>query len=159
LRDALVRHSLPLAAGLAALAFVLDQVSKLILVDTLLRDGPITVTPFFNLALAWNRGVSFGMFSDGAVGPWLFFAFSALFSVGLAVWLVRTDGTALRYGLGLMVGGAMGNAIDRMRWGAVADFLDVHAFGWHFWTFNVADAAISVGAALLIADSLFRRPS
>lgn len=165
MRDLLVRRSLPLAGGLAGLALILDQLSKLAIVDHLLADraaggsGLIEVTPFLNLRMAWNPGVSFGMLGDGDIGPWMFFGFSAVFSVVLAVWMVRTSGTVLRYGLGLMIGGAIGNAIDRVRWGAVADFLDVHAFGWHFWTFNVADAAISVGAVLLIADSLFRRDS
>lgn len=165
MRDCLTRRSLMLAGGLAVLILVLDQGSKLLIVDRLLalREaggfGLIEVTPFFNLRLVWNPGVSFGMLGDGAVGPWTFFAFSSLFAVALAVWMVRTHGTVLRYGLALMIGGAMGNAIDRVRWGAVADFLDVHAWGWHFWTFNVADAAISVGAVLLIADSLFRRES
>lgn len=165
MRDLIARRSLPLAAGLAVLTLVLDQVSKLWIVDHILAAraaggfGLIEVTPFLNLTLTWNRGVSFGFLGDGAIGPWLFFAFASTFAVALAVWMVRGDGALLRFGLALMIGGALGNAIDRLRWGAVADFLDVHAFGWHFWTFNVADAGISVGAALLIADSLFRRPS
>jgi signal peptidase II len=155
----LAARSLPLAGGLAALTVLLDQASKLALVDRLRETGAVVVTPFFNLALTWNRGVSFGILNDGVVNAWVFFAFAVLFAVILAVWMVRTSSMPLRYGLALMIGGALGNAIDRLRWGAVADFLDVHALGWHFWTFNLADAAITGGAILLVADSLFRRPS
>jgi signal peptidase II len=149
------------ALALAAVILLADQASKIWVVDTLMADGwrVIEVLPFFNLVMTWNPGVSFGMFGNGAIHPWMFLAFAALLSLGLGVWLWRSTSRVLHYGLGLMIGGALGNGIDRARWGAVADFLDVHAFGWHFWAFNVADAAISIGALLLIVDSLFRRPS
>ena len=76
----------------------------------------------------------------------------------LAVWLTRTDRTTVALGLGLIIGGAIGNVIDRIRFGAVFDFLDFHAFGFHWPAFNVADSAISVGAVILVVDSLFVRP-
>lgn len=144
---------------IALIVLAADQVSKLILVDRLLSGPSIEVLPFLNFALAWNPGVSFGMFDGGMVGPWWLLGLAVVFSTGLAIWLFRAAEPMLHVALGLMIGGAIGNAIDRVRWGAVADFVDVHAFGWHFWTFNVADAGISVGAALLLADSLFRQPS
>jgi signal peptidase II len=147
--------------GLAALILGADQASKIWVVDHLMADGwrVIEVLPFFNLVMTWNPGVSFGMFGDGAIHPWMFLAFAAVLATALGVWLWRSPSRVLHIGLGLMIGGALGNGIDRARWGAVADFLDVHAFGWHFWAFNVADASISIGAVLLIIDSLFRRPS
>lgn len=157
---ALRDRTLILAFGLALLVLVLDQASKLLVLDALLAEPRvIEVTSFLNFVLAWNRGVSFGMFSDADIGPWIFFAIAVIFSIVMAVWIVRTDVPLLRIALGLLIGGAIGNAIDRVLYGAVVDFLDVHALGWHFWTFNVADAAITVGAILLVADSLFRRPT
>lgn len=152
------RKGVVLGLALAAVIILIDQVVKLWVVGTMQADPRvIEVTPFLNLVMAWNRGVSFGMFSDAALGPWVFLAVAVGFSGVLAVWMARSDSRLLRLALALMIGGALGNAIDRVRWGAVADFVDVHAFGWHFWAFNVADAAISIGAVLLIADSLFRR--
>lgn len=147
--------------GLAIFLLCLDQAVKLWVVNVLMADGPrmIEVLPFFNLVMTWNRGVSFGIFGGGALSPWAILGFAVLLALCLGVWLWKTPDRLLHYGLGMMIGGALGNAIDRVHWGAVADFLDVHAFGWHFWAFNVADAAISIGAVLLVFDSLFRRPS
>lgn len=146
--------------GLAAVLLAADQASKLWIVNTVMAQGDtvIPVTSFLNIVMAWNPGVSFGMLS-GVLTPWTLLGFSVLFSIVLGVWLWKTPVLWLRLGLGAMIGGALGNAIDRVRWGAVADFVDVHALGWHFWAFNVADAAISTGAAILILDSLFRRSS
>lgn len=144
---------------LTAVVLVLDQASKTAVVDALAGTRRvIEVLPFLNIVMAWNPGVSFGLFSDAA-GPWVLFGVAAVFSVVLLVWLWKAEGRLLQLALGLMIGGALGNAIDRVRWGAVADFIDFHLGGWHFWAFNVADSAITVGAVLLIADSLFRRES
>lgn len=152
------RKGAVLGLVLAAVIILVDQLVKLWVVGTMQADPRvIEVTPFLNLVMAWNRGVSFGMFADAEFGPWVFLGVAVVFSVVLAVWMWRSDSRLLRLALAAMIGGALGNAIDRVRWGAVADFVDVHAFGWHFWAFNVADAAISIGAVLLIADSLFRR--
>lgn len=153
-------RSLAWGLGLAAVIVALDQVSKILILDHLMADPRVIVlTPFLNIVVAWNTGVSFGMFNDGTVSPWLFFGLSSAVSVALAVWMARTEPTArwLIAALAMIIGGAMGNAIDRVRWGAVFDFIDVHAFGWHWPAFNVADAGITVGAVLLVADSLFRR--
>lgn len=144
--------------GLAAGIIVLDQVTKYLVLFGLLQDTRlIEVTPFFNLVTAWNTGVSFGIMGAQNLSPWFFFALSVGVSIALGVWMARTRSRVLVVALGLMIGGAIGNAIDRVRWGAVFDFLDVHAMGWHWPAFNVADAAIVVGAALLVLDSLFRR--
>ena len=154
---------------LAAALIVADQISKWWIVEKVMRPDGVTdtpffspvfieLTPFFNLVMTWNRGVSFGIFNNG--GPWNALALSALsivIVVGLLVWLSKAQGRLISLALGAIIGGALGNVIDRVRWGAVADFLDVHAFGWHWPAFNLADSAITVGAILLVLDSLFSR--
>ncbi len=158
---------LRLGLSVAAVVLLLDQISKQWIVEGVMRPEGVTetpfftperieVTPFFNLVMTWNRGISFGLFNTGA--PYNTIALSALALVivgGLVWWMKSAETRFLRLSIGLVIGGALGNLIDRIRWGAVADFLDFHAFGWHFWAFNVADAAISVGAALLVLDALF----
>lgn len=145
--------------GIAGLAFVLDQISKYwILEHVMAPPRAIEVTPFFNLVLAWNKGVSFGMFNDHSdYGPILLTILALAISAALLVWMYRADDRLTVMALGLIVGGALGNVIDRVRFGAVTDFLDVHAFGYHWPAFNVADSAVCVGAAILIGSSLFRR--
>ncbi|MGJ3260495.1 MAG: signal peptidase II [Rhodospirillales bacterium] len=146
-------------AAIAVLVLALDQASKWWIVEFVM-DPPrvIPVTPFFNLVLAWNRGVSFGMFAaDSAWGPWLLTALACVIVIALAVWLWRTPSKLSVAALGLIIGGAIGNVIDRLQYGAVIDFLDVHAAGWHWPAFNVADSAICVGAAILVLESLFTR--
>jgi signal peptidase II len=144
--------------GIALVTVVLDQLTKWIALTTL--EEPIVVTPFFNLVLVWNRGVSFGMFnSGGAFAPWLLSGLALAVVIGLGVWLRRTDQLLTGLGLGLVIGGAVANVIDRIRFGAVVDFLDFHLAGYHWPAFNVADAAICVGAALMLADGLLTRQS
>lgn len=143
--------------GLALSVFVADQISKVMILD-LFSVGPqaIKVLSFFNLVMAWNRGVSFGMFGDvGDWGPWILVTITAIISVVLAVWLGRAENRLTAASLGLILGGAVGNIIDRVRFGAVVDFLDVHVMGYHWPAFNVADSAITVGAVFLILESLF----
>ena len=141
------------------LVLALDQVSKWwILTDVMNPPRIIEITPFFNIVLAWNRGVSFGMFAgDSAWGPWLLTGLAGVIVIALAVWLWRTPSRLSVAALGLIIGGAVGNVVDRLNHGAVVDFLDVHAAGWHWPAFNVADSAICVGAAILVLESLFTR--
>jgi len=115
----------------------------------------IPVAPFFNLVAGWNRGVSFGMFNSETAVAGVFIALAGLIVVLLSVWLFRAERTPIALALGLVIGGALGNVIDRIRFGAVFDFLDFHVFGRHWPAFNVADAAISLGAAFLLLDALF----
>ncbi|CAA7619280.1 Lipoprotein signal peptidase [Magnetospirillum sp. LM-5] len=155
--------------GLAAIIIILDQVSKYWIVERVMRPEGVTDTPFFSpvrveilpifdLVMAWNRGVSFGIFNNGGDWNWLVLSvLSVAISAGLAVWLKRAENALVALALGAIIGGALGNVIDRLRWGAVADFLDVHVAGYHWPAFNVADSAISIGAVLLILDSLFTR--
>ncbi len=144
---------------LALLVTVLDQISKWwILADVMSPPTVIKLTPFFNLVLVWNRGVSFGILNQSSAWvPWLLSALAAAICVGLFIWLRRAENRRLAAALGLIIGGALGNLVDRLRFGAVVDFLDVHAGGYHWPAFNVADSAIVVGVAVLIIDGLFDR--
>lgn len=148
--------------GIAAVVVALDQASKFwvlrIMAALPAEERGVTVTNFFNIVLAMNRGVSFGMFNDGGKGNSLVFSILAAALVSaLIVWLYRSDTRLLVGGIGLVIGGAVGNVLDRLRLGAVVDFLDFHAGGIHFWAFNLADTAISVGVVLLVLDSLLAR--
>jgi signal peptidase II len=145
--------------ALALIVIVLDQLSKWwILTDVMNPPRVIEVLPFANLVLVWNRGVSFGLFNTGSdMGPWILSAVAVAISIGLLVWLFRGAERIVGYGIGLIVGGAIGNVIDRVIHGAVVDFVDLHAAGAHWPAFNVADSAITLGAGLLILDSLFHR--
>jgi signal peptidase II len=143
----------------AAVIVVLDQLSKWYVIEVVMNPPrTIEVTPFFNLVMGWNRGVSFGLFNTGsAMAVWLLPALAAAIVVVLTVWLSRVDRLLLGAALGSIIGGAVGNVIDRLRYGAVADFLDFHAMGYHWPAFNLADTMITVGAAVLVFDSLFVR--
>ncbi|HYG87737.1 MAG TPA: signal peptidase II [Azospirillum sp.] len=145
-----------LGLAVAAVVIVLDQVSKWWILEHVMQPPRvIEVTPFFNLVLAWNQGVSFGMFShEAAVMPYVLSAVALVIVGALLAWLRGAERPLVALSIGMVIGGAIGNIIDRLRFGAVADFLDFHAFGWHFWAFNVADTGISVGVALLVLDGL-----
>jgi signal peptidase II len=155
-RQALIR-----AGALLALVAVLDQISKWVMVAELTaRPRVIEVTGFFNLLLTHNTGISFGIFRGG--DTWVRWALVvlALAIVGLLMhWLWREPRGRMALAVGLICGGAVGNVIDRIRIGAVVDFLDFHAAGWHWPAFNLADSAITLGVAVLLLDSLFRAPS
>ena len=151
--------------GLAiAGALALDQASKFAAARYFATDGgaPFALTPFLDFTLRWNRGISFSLFAErSAGGRWLLLALTLVVTATLALWLWRARAPLVGLGLGAIIGGALGNGYDRLAYGAVADFLDLHAFGRHFFIFNLADAAINVGVALLIVDGLFGsgRPS
>ncbi|MEO1090428.1 MAG: signal peptidase II [Pseudomonadota bacterium] len=138
---------------------VVDQATKwLVLWSHGAGLVPREVASFFNLVLVWNQGVSFGLFqgNDGELQRWLLTALAGAVAAALAWWLATGEhGPAQRWGLVLVIAGALGNAIDRVLHGAVVDFLDFHAAGWHWPAFNVADSAIVVGAALLVLDGLW----
>lgn len=145
------RSGLGLALALALAVAVADQVSKWVVLEHVMNPPRlIEVTPFFNLTLGFNRGVSFGFMGDGAVGPWLLSGLAVVICVALALWARRTDSRTEAAALGAIIGGAVGNVVDRVRQGAVTDFLDLHVFGWHWPTFNVADVGITGGVGLLL---------
>ncbi len=138
----------------AAAIILADQLTKWAVLARFAPGERLEVTGFFNLVLAFNRGAAFS-FLAGA-GGWqtpLLVGFALIAAVVVSVLLVRSpDRTLFCAGLALILGGALGNVIDRLRFGHVVDFLDLHAAGWHWPAFNVADSAITVGAALLILD-------
>jgi len=138
---------------LAAVVILLDQVSKWWILDVVMQPPQIIpLLPFFNLVLVKNLGISFGMFA-GAGAIWPLVAIALGIMGGLTYWLRSVENRLLATGLGFVIGGAAGNVIDRFRYGAVVDFLDFHAAGWHWPAFNLADSAITVGAAIILLES------
>ncbi len=148
---------------LAAIILVLDQLSKWWILEVLdlparrsvviLEAGPFAL----DLTMVWNRGVTFGLFSgESAWNPIMLAGLAAIIVAVLLRWLWRAETVWVALALGMVVGGAIGNVIDRFRYGAVVDFVDASAWGWHWYVFNLADAAIVVGVIILIADALFR---
>ena len=158
----------PLRAGIVAavVALVLDQASKLWLlyVFDIARRGAVRVTPFFDLVLAWNVGISFGWFqSDHALAQFVLTGIKAIAIVVLALWMAWSKTRLATIALGLIIGGAIGNAIDRFAYGAVVDFalLHVEIAGktWNWYVFNVADVAIVAGVAALLYNSFLGAPA
>lgn len=150
-----------LGIALAALVVLGDQLSKIWIVGYLgqpVRAGEEPLFSFFSLVLVRNRGVSFGLFNgDSPANAVLFSLVAAVVVAGLMVWLWRTRSALVGGALGLVAGGAVGNVIDRLRFGAVTDFLDFHWGEWHFPAFNLADSAITVGVVMLVIDGLLSR--
>ena len=145
------------AYGLAAFVILADQLSKYWILYVYDLPGRIS-TPVagpFSLTMVWNRGVSFGLFrADADLVRWILTLFSICVAVALAIWVRKAHRPLLGVGLGLVIGGAIGNAIDRIRFGAVVDFLDFQRLGFFPWVFNVADSAITIGVVFLLLDSL-----
>lgn len=143
--------------GLSAAIIAADQASKWWITEVVMQPPQvIPVTSFFNIVLGFNRGVSFGIFDSGSqIARWFLVVLALAISAVLVVWMTRTATWWVLAALGLIVGGALGNVIDRALIGAVIDFLDFHWAGHHWPAFNIADSAIVIGAAVLIADSLF----
>ena len=153
----------PFRLGLAGLlaTLVLDQASKLWLYfgTDLVLTQPWPVAPFAEFLVVWNRGVSYGLFQqDGGIGRWVLVAVSVLAAAGLVAWMWRAPTRLLAVSLGLVAGGAIGNAIDRAAYGAVFDFVHLHWRSWSWYVFNIADAAIVAGVVGLILDSLRPAP-
>jgi len=155
------------AGAIAAIAtLVIDQASKLwlLFVFDIAHRGTVKLTPFFDLVLAWNTGISYGWFqTDSATGHALLLGFKVIAVVVLAIWMARAQTRMATVALGLIIGGAIGNAIDRLAYGAVVDFAHFHVkFGekdLSWYVFNLADTAIVVGVAALLYDSLFGEPA
>ena len=163
---------------------LVDQYTKWLVMEAILRpDGPtngnfinwaitqkqigifeselenfktIIVTPFLNLVMVWNHGISFGLLSTGSPNVALaLIAVSLMISILMILWLALTDRKAVAFPLSLIVGGALANVIDRVRFGAVVDFIDVHSKGYHWPAFNVADSCIVIGAMILMLATIF----
>ena len=150
------RWALPVAGAIV----VADVVSKQVIQASFAYGERIAVTDFFNLVFVLNPGAAFS-FLAGA-GGWqkpVLLAFGLIVAAAIAVWLVRSETNRLAaFGFAAVLGGALGNVIDRARHGAVVDWLDFHVAGWHWPAFNVADIGITVGAAALIFDAMFVAP-
>jgi signal peptidase II len=146
--------------ALALVVILLDQYTKRLATDGLEYGRPVEVFWWFNLTLQHNTGAAFSFLQDAGGWQRYFFSVTAMgISVALAIWLIvmRRGQWLLALALGLILGGALGNLWDRMMLGYVVDFVSVHYQGWYFPTFNVADSAISVGAVLLLLDSVLHR--
>lgn len=145
-----------LGALAAAAAFVIDQGHKLWMLDVydITARSPVRVAPFLDLVMAWNRGISYSLFeADTLRGRLALLAVALAAVVFLAWWLWKTPSRLAGLGLGLLIGGALGNALDRLRYGAVADFFHVHIGAFSWYVFNLADVAIVAGVALLLYES------
>jgi len=146
----------------AAVALILDQGSKMLMLYGLgfAHMGPgqaIPILPFFNLVMVWNPGVSYGLFpASGPLGTALLALFSVAAVGALGWWLWVSDRLTLTVGLGLVIGGALGNLIDRLVYGKVADFFHFYGLGYDWYVFNVADAAITFGVIALLYDALLK---
>ncbi|MBK8159314.1 MAG: signal peptidase II [Rhodospirillaceae bacterium] len=142
---------------LAGLIIAADQFTKwLVMFEIMNPPRVIPVVPSLNIVMAWNTGVSFSMLQG--TGPWLLSALALAVSLGLLIWLGRLTHRLPGYAVGFIIGGAVGNVIDRLRFGAVFDFIDFYVGDWHWPAFNLADSAIFVGVVLLLFDSLFHQP-
>lgn len=159
-----------IAGFIIPLAVLLDQWSKyLILAEPRLnglgclngaqRCGQIEVSPLFDISMVWNYGMSFGTLQSSGVMRWVLVALACAIMAGFAVWLFRATNRLTAIALSFVVAGAVGNVIDRIRFGAVVDFIDVSsAIPFFPWVFNVADSAVTVGAALILFDQFILLP-
>lgn len=161
-----MRPALRIGLFAAAVALIADQATKLwlLFVFELGRRGIVEVGPFFNLVLAWNTGISYGWFqTDSASGQWLLLAFKVAAVTALAIWMARSHTRLATISLGLIIGGAIGNAIDRFAYGAVVDFVLLHLriggklYNWYI--FNIADVAIVAGVIGLLYDTFRGQPA
>lgn len=146
----------------AAISLFLDQGSKLLMLyvfgfKAMQPGDSIDILPFFNLVMVWNPGVSYGLFpAQGWWGTALLALFSLAAVAGLGIWLWNSHRRSLAIGLGMVIGGALGNLIDRLIYGKVADFFHFYAGSYDWYVFNIADCAISVGVMILLYDALLR---
>ena len=143
--------------GMALAILVADQLSKwwVLEVFDLPARVSVPVLSWLNLTMVWNRGITFGLLSsDSTWGAVLLAGVALAVVAALAVWLWQAERAAVALALGAVAGGAVGNVIDRVRFGAVVDFVHAHAWGWSWYVFNVADAAIVCGVAVLVLDSV-----
>ncbi len=145
--------------GLAGLIVILDRVTKAVVLDSFAPGESRVITGFFNLVLVFNKGAAFSFLATapGWQTPVLA-AIAVVAAIVISILILKNTNNKIFCGaLGLILGGALGNLYDRLAYGQVVDFLDFHAAGWHWPAFNIADSAITVGAAILIAESFLQR--
>ena len=144
--------------GLSALVLIIDQFTKVLAKNNLFEGNPKAVTEFLNWTLVYNPGAAFSFLAQASGWQrWLFTGFG-IGAAAVMIWLMRKHAhqTVFSLALSLLLAGAIGNVIDRMTYGAVIDFIDVHYLGWHWPAFNIADSAITLGVVLLIFDEVKR---
>jgi len=148
-----------LGLGISIAVIILDQLSKyFVLYHFLGLNSYIPFGEYFNIVRAWNTGVSFSMFNSyGNLGAWLLSFLAIAIVLALFYWLRKEQNKIIQLALGMIMGGAIGNVIDRIRFGAVFDFLDVHIGEAHWPAFNIADSFICIGAAIVIAHAIFSK--
>ncbi|MBP0443201.1 signal peptidase II [Roseomonas sp. SSH11] len=151
---------------LALLVLVADQLSKWWILEVVnlpeRRNVPLLGGGDFglDLTMVWNRGVTFGLLSGSQPWhAWALAAMAAAIAVFLIRWMAKAENRRTALALGAIVGGAVGNVIDRVRFGAVVDFVDAYAWGWHWYVFNIADAAIVLGVLVLLVEAVTARPA
>lgn len=147
-----------LGLAIATLTLAADQAHKwwMLYVYKIQEKGKVAVAPFLDLVMVWNPGISYGLLpQDSELGQALLVGFAVIAVIGLTIWLARTRTALLAASIGLIMGGAIGNAIDRFLYGAVADFFSFHAFDFYWYVFNIADVAIVVGVVGVLYDTLF----
>ena len=144
--------------GIALLILLIDQLTKIAVIGAFQLGETVPITSFFNLVRVHNPGAAFSFLADAGGWQRWFFTGLGIVAAGVMVYLLRSHAgqTLFCLALSLLLGGAVGNVIDRVLYGYVVDFLDFHYANWHFPAFNIADSAISVGAACLILDELLR---
>lgn len=143
---------------IALAGFAADRLHKWWMLDiyNIAARGRVEVTSFFDLVMAWNNGVSYGLFqAETALGVAILASFAILVIFGLGLWLARVEHRVSALAIGLILGGAIGNVYDRISYGAVADFFSFHAFGFYWYIFNIADVWIGLGVALIILESVW----
>ena len=155
----MISESTRLGLFLAVAIVIADQATKTWALDVwFFPPRAIEVTSFFNLVAVWNTGVSFGFLAgESKFMPYILASFAATSTIALVVWLTRVEGKLIAGALGSVIGGAVGNIIDRLRFSAVVDFIDLHVAGFHWPAFNLADSAITIGVMLVLLDSFYRR--
>lgn len=165
---------------LALNILILDQLTKWLILEFVIREqvqpnaramdfwtwmvdpparfpfASVEILPFFNLTMVWNEGISFGMFQG--TGPWILITIALAITVLFSVWMMKVTGWLQMIALAMVIGGAIGNVIDRFRFDAVADFFDFHIMGWHYPAFNIADCGITLGVILLLIDNIVFEP-
>lgn len=144
--------------GMLFLIFLLDQISKYCILNivNLPQKGSIPVIPFFNFTMVWNRAITFGMLGQfGSWGSVIFSVSAFVIAASLFIWMICARKIWVIMSLGAIVGGALGNILDRLRFGAVVDFIHFHVAGWSWYVFNVADSAIVCGVIILLMDAFF----
>jgi lipoprotein signal peptidase len=151
-----VNRHLGVGAGVALGVMVADQTSKAWILSVLPQQAhPLELLPVLDLTLTWNRGITFGLFNgQDTISAVLLVAVALAVVAALVVWLRRAESPLVAAAIGAIAGGAIGNVVDRVRFGAVVDFIHAHIGDWQWYVFNVADAAIVCGVATLVLDGL-----